>query len=60
MRPHTIGTSSLSSDDELLLFSEYIIKEDSDLRKVAKLAKVEVTLFIFDGANKIKEHPLSR
>ncbi|WP_077215204.1 hypothetical protein [Bacillus dakarensis] len=60
MRPQTIGTSSLSKNDGLLLFNEYIIKKGSDTNRVEKLARDEATLFIFDGANKIIEQPISR
>ncbi|MBD1224333.1 hypothetical protein [Virgibacillus halodenitrificans] len=58
MLPDAAGTSS-GSQDELLLFVEYIIKDDSNLKEVEKVAINEATLFIFDGANKIKELPLS-
>ena len=57
---NTMGTSSLSKDDELLLFIEYIIKKGSDMSKVEKLSRNEARLFIFDGADKIKEQPISR
>jgi len=53
MCPHTIG-SDTDYPNELVLNVEYIIKKGSDPRKVEKLAKEESTLFIFDGANKIK------
>lgn len=58
MLPHSGGTSS-GSQDELLLFVEYIIKDDSNPKEVGKIATNESTIFIFDGANKIKELPLS-
>lgn len=60
MLPNQIGTRASSRDDEIILFSEYVIKNDSDLVKLEKLARDEATLFIFDGANKMKEHPISR
>jgi hypothetical protein len=60
MRPNKIGTRSSSRDEEIHLFCEYIIKNDSDLVKVKEFAKDEATIFIFDGANKIIEQPISR
>ncbi|WP_077706747.1 hypothetical protein [Virgibacillus dokdonensis] len=58
MLPHSGGTSSLS-EDELLIYAEYVIKKGSNTNKIKKLASDEATLFIFDGANKIKELPLA-
>ncbi|EDL66449.1 hypothetical protein BSG1_03815 [Bacillus sp. SG-1] len=60
MRPNQIGTRASSREDEIILFSEYVIKNNSDLVKLEKLAMQEAILFIFDGANKIKEQPISR
>lgn len=59
MLPHSGGTSS-GSQNELLLFVEYIIKDDSNPEEVEKIATKESTMFIFDGANLIKELPLTR
>ncbi|MBU7592836.1 hypothetical protein [Metabacillus halosaccharovorans] len=54
MCPHTSG-SDTDYPDRLLLDVEYFIKKGSDPKNFERLAKEESTLFIFDGANKIKE-----
>ncbi|MEI5909286.1 hypothetical protein WAK64_19745 [Bacillus spongiae] len=49
---------SMASNGGWNLEVQYYIKEESNQKKVEKLARKESTLYIFDGTDKIIEHSL--